>query len=875
MKSFRLLLCVAVGAGVFGGLAPLVDAESGAANIIEEIVVTARKRDDTLQDVPLSVTAFTAEQLQRRQFQDLQDIAQETSGLVYENYATAGLSTAAVIRSMGQTFTTARVQNTAVFLDGVYLQRQSMINPGLMDLERVEVVKGPQNAQFGRNAFSGVVHYITKKPSDELSGSLTATYGAHDRLDVRGGISIPLVEDRLSLRLAAGTSEYDGHTKNHHPFAESGPGGSRATDDRVGGWDDEFYTAAFRWTPTDELEVNASYFQTKSIREPQAFYNLNGARYAYDTAEFAGPPTFRFLAPLGANCLNTATFSSRAPFPAVGPHAWCGKLPSSVPELPDAKLQAGGFGGTSGQIVIDPRSLALDSNSKVAQFNFNYDMTEALSLNYQFGWVDHQADNFGTAEGRASLVGSSVAYAPVQATPFPPFLTQLGPPGSFGAIAHASTFNANPSEALEATSHEFRLTRSTENLTMRIGLYYSENDDDDGGTFYFLSPCNSEANCGVRVADGSNPLMGRYLAVVPIVPGAVHIGIPHLYDTGHGVLGNHTAFEDKVTALFGDVEWQVSDQVTIALEARYTWEKKSFEQFSTTFGLPMPGNVDSTDDEKFTFFTPRAILQWRPTDSSMLYGLIAKGVKTGGFNAVDPTANPGQAVYDEEKNWTFEVGSKNRFMDDRLTLNVAAYFIDWKNVQGTEAATSADAWTTDVVGNIGDAEVTGFEVDGLLVATDNIYIDYHLAFSDAEYQDAVYLSAVAGPRSSWGCNNTVCRADGRVDGNRVERTSKWQYGAGLNFTSDVGGGWRFDARIDFNYRGRMYATPLNLAHNGGRTLSNANISLVGGDLDISLWSRNIFDKKYVANSFVLPSFTRYIVGLGARRTIGLTVSYRL
>ncbi len=875
MRAIRKLIGVAIASGVLGGLALPAAAESGASGIIEEVVVTARKRDDNLQDVPLSVSAFTADQLQSRQFRDLQDIAQETSGLVYENYATAGLSAAAVIRSMGQTFTTARVQNTAVFLDGVYLQRQSMINPGLMDLERVEVVKGPQNAQFGRNAFSGVVHYITRQPSDELTGNVTATYGDGNRLDLRGNASIPLVEGTMSLRLAGGFSEYDGHTKNHHPFADSGPGGSRGTDDRVGGWDDKFYSAALRWTPTDKLEIGASFFQTESIREPQAFYDLNGARYAYDTAEFAGPPTFSFLAPLAANCLNTVTFSNRAPFPAAGPHAWCGKLPSSVPDLSDPKLEAAGFGSTSGQVVVDPRSMAVDSNSKIARFDLNYDMNETLSLNYRFGWVDHEAVNFGTVAGRGSLVGSTVAYAPVQETPFPPFLTQLGPPGSFGAVADASTFNANPWENLEATSHEFRLTRSSENLTTRIGFYYSDNDDDDGSVFFFAPPCNSEANCAAHPTELGSALAGRYLAVVQVVPNVVHIGIPHVYDTGHGVLGNHTAFEDEVTAVFGDVEWRVSEQFTIALEARYTWEDKKFEQFSTTFAAPLPGNVDSTDNEKFTFFTPRVIAQWRPSANSMLYGLVAKGVKTGGFNAVDPAANPDQAVFEEETNWTYEVGSKNRFMNDRLTLNAAAYFIDWKNVQGTEAATSLDAWTTDVVGNIGDAEVTGFEVDGLVVASDNVFLDYHLAYSDAEYQDAVYLSSMAGPRSSWGCNDTVCRADGRVDGNRVERTSKWQYGAGLNYTGSVGGDWRLDARIDFNYRSRMYATPLNLAHNGGRTLSNANLGLSSGDWNLTLWGRNIFDTDYVANSFVLPSFTRYIVGLGAPRTIGLTVNYRL
>ena len=873
MKSIAHLIRFGVVLGVLGGMAPTAAAQGVDAGIIEEVIVTARKREDALQDVPLSVTAFSAEQLQRRSFRDLQDISQETSGLIYENFATAGLSTAAVIRGLGQTFTTARIQNTAVFLDGVYLQRQSMINPGLMDLERVEIVKGPQNAQFGRNAFSGVVHYVTRQPGNELSTDVRATYGDGGRMDAQGSLSIPLVPDTMFVRLSAGRSEFDGHTENAHPFADRGPGGG--TNGLVGGWDDQFYSASLRWMAAPDLEMSLSHYRTDSLREPQAFYNLNGARYAYDTSEFTGPPTFAFLAPLAANCNHTVTFSSRAPFPAAGPHAYCGELPSSPPALSDPKLSAAGFGDTSGRIVIDPRSLAVDSTSKITRFNLDYDMTESLNLNYQFGHVEHMADGHGTAEGRASLAGSTVAYAPVRQTPFPPFIEQLGPPGSFGAIAHASTFNANPFEELEASSHEIRLTRSTEGLTLRAGAYFSKNDDEDGGVFYFLPPCDGAANCGVRVPDGSNPLMGTYLAVVPVVPGALNIGIPHVYASGHGAPGNHVVYQDKVTALFGDLEWQVSDQVTVALEARNTWEEKSFDQSSTTFGSAIPDSVAGSDEIEFSFFTPRAILEWTPTDASMLYGLVAKGVKTGGFNAVDPAANPGQAVYDEERNTTFEIGSKNRFFNDRMTLNAAAYLIDWQDVQGTEAAASPDAWTNDVVGNIGDAEVTGLEIDGLLVATDNFFIDFHMAYSDARYTDAVYLSSVAGPNSSWGCNNSVCRADGRVDGNQVERTAKSQYGAGLNFVQGLGNGWQLGARIDFNYRSEMYATPMNLAHNGDRTLSNASINFSGDNWNVTLWGRNIFDEEYVANSFVLPSFTRYIVGLGTRRTMGLTVSYSL
>ena len=877
MKSKSLLIgcAAAIAAGGSGGPSAFAPSGYSYAGIIEEIIVTARRREDALQQVPLSVSAITGDELRRRGFQDLQDISQETSGLVYENFVTAGLSTAAVIRGMGQTFTTARIQNTAVFLDGIYLQRQSMVNPGLMNLERVEVIKGPQNAQFGRSAFSGVVNYVSRRPGEELAGDVSATYGDGGRFDARGSVSVPLVPSALHLRLAAGHSQFDGHTKNHHPFADDGPSGRRSTDDRVGGWDDQYYSATLAWSPTDDLQTELSYYQTDAIREPQPFYSLNGARYLYDNFEVGPPPSFPYLAPLGANCNNTVTFDNNVPAPAAGPHSYCGKLPSAPPDLPDAALEAAGFGDTSGRVAVDPRSLALDAQSKITRFSLHYDLTEALSLDYQFGYVEHEAVNFGAAEGRISLLGSTVPYLPVEQTPFPPFIRALGPPGSFGATAQSTLINANPLEDLEATSHEIRLTRTTEGLTMRAGLYLSDNDHSDVNVFYFLPPCNGPAACGTPAPESVNPFEGTYVAVVEAVPGVLNIGIPSPFDTGNRALGNQVLYEDKVTAVFGDLEWRISDQFTLALEGRYTWEEQHFEQLTRLFGAPMPDNVNSVYDEQFTLFTPRAILEWSLTDRNMAYALVAKGAKWGGYNPVDPTVNPEQAVYDEETNITYELGTKNRLLDNRLTLNAAAFFIDWKDVQGTEAASSPEAWATNVIGNIGDAEVLGFEIDGSLIASESVWLDFHMAYSDAEYKDAVYQSAVAGRSSSWGCNGTVCPADGRVDGNQVERTSKWQYGAGLNFGRSLGGEWRLGARFDFNHRSKMYASPLNLAHNGGRTLANANVNLSSDHWNVTVWGRNVFDKEYVANSIVLAQFTRYVVGLGARRTLGLTVSYSL
>jgi outer membrane receptor protein involved in Fe transport len=872
----RKLLSVLVPLTVFGASAPFVTAQEKEQLALEEVIVTARKRTESLQDVPLSVSAFSADQIAKRAYRDLQDISQATSGLVYEDFATSGLSTAPVIRGMGQTFTTSRIQNTGAFLDGIYLQRQSMVNPGLMDVERIEVLKGPQNAQYGRNAFAGAINYVTKKPTPEFNGDVGVVAGSGERRDIYGSVGGSIIKDKLFGRVFAGYTEFDGHTDNDHPFADDGPSGADATNDVLGGWEDESYALALTWAVSDRLELGFSYNRTESQREPQANYYLDGARYQFDTSEIAfGADGPYFTGPLGANCLDTQTFSTQQPFPASGNHAYCGELPFDPPVLEDTRLEEAGFGNTRGDIVVDPRSNVLDSESSITQFTLDYDFNDAMSMSYQYGYVDHEASNKGTAPGRSSLIGSVVPYLGVEELDVPPYIVQTGPfPGFNGTNEYATILNANPVEELEARSHELRFNWSSDPVDVRVGFYYSKNEDQDGGIFYFTPPCDSKETCRVAVDNQPNPLDGRYISVVPdpTDPNA-NVGRPHPFSDRSGVIGNHTEYEDEVGAIFGDVVWRINEAFSLTVEARYTQEEKSYDQQSSTFGFDLPDFVDASDDKTYNFFTPRVTLDWAITDFNMVYGLVAKGVKTGGFNAVDPRFNSDQATYDEEENLTYEIGTKNVLFNGALTLNAAFYYIDWTDIQGTEAASSPDAWTTDVVGNIGDATVTGFEIDGLWRVWGNFYTDFALSLTDPEYDDAIYQSSAAGPTSSWGCNDVECRSDGNVDGNQVERTAKRKANFGLNYGGELGGNWAWDARWDFNYRSKMYATPLNLADNGSRWLSNAMVSFHNANWDVTLWGKNVFDEEYVANSFVLPSFSRYIVSQGSARTYGLTLAY--
>jgi outer membrane receptor protein involved in Fe transport len=875
MTHRKKLLSALIPLVALSGGSPILAQEVDELSL-EEVIVTSRKRTESLQDVPLSVTAFSAEQISKRAYRDLQDISQATSGLLYEDFATSGLSTAPVIRGMGQTFTTSRIQNTGVFLDGIYLQRQSMVNPGLLDVERIEVLKGPQNAQYGRNAFAGAINYITKKPTREFSGDVGVVAGNGDRRDIYGSIEGPIIPDRLFGRVFAGYTEFDGHTDNDHPFADDGPSGADATNDLLGGWEDESYALALNWAVSERLELGFSYNHTETQREPQGNYYLNGARYLFDTSEVAfGPDGPFFTGPTAANCLDTQTFDNAQPFPASGNHAYCGELPFDPPVLDDDRLVEAGYGDTRGDIVVDPRSNVLDAESSITQFTIDYEISDSMSAGYQYGYVDHEASNKGTAPGRSSLIGSVIPYQGVEELDEPPFIVKRGPfPGFAGTTEDATIFNANPVEELEARSHEIRFNWTSDPLDVRVGVYYSKNEDQDGGIFYFTKPCDSRETCRIPVDRQTNPLDGRYINVVPDPTNPdINVGVPHPFDGRSGVIGNHTEYEDEVTALFGDAVWRFSETWSLTVEARYTREEKSYEQQSATFGFELPDFVDASDDKTFNFFTPRVTLDWAITDFNMVYGLVAKGVKTGGFNAVDPRFNPQQATYDEEENITYEIGTKNVMFNGDLTLNAAFYYIDWTDIQGTEAASSPQAYTVDVVGNIGDATVLGFEIDGVWRIWRNLYTDFALSLTDPEYDDAIYESSVAGPNSSWGCNDVECRSDGDVDGNQVERTAKRKASIGLNYGGELGGNWRWDARWDFNYRSKMYATPLNLADNGSRWLSNAFVSFSSEHWDLTLWGKNVFDEEYVANSFVLPSFSRYIVSQGAARTYGLTVKY--
>jgi len=237
-----------------GASAPALAGEDAIG--IEEIVVTAQKRAQNLQRTPISITAFTAENLAARGLTNIGEIGDFTPNMEFDFTAPiSGSSNASsiFIRGIGQTdFLLTTDPGVGLYLDGVYVSRSIGGVLDLLDLERVEVLRGPQGTLFGRNTIGGAISLITKKPADEFSGSGEITMGRYSRLDVRASVNFVIAKDVLFARLSASSKNRDGY------------GERLITGEGMGNENSDSARAALRWLAGDNFEVNVAADYTRA-----------------------------------------------------------------------------------------------------------------------------------------------------------------------------------------------------------------------------------------------------------------------------------------------------------------------------------------------------------------------------------------------------------------------------------------------------------------------------------------------------------------------------------------------------------------------------------------------------------------------------------
>lgn len=270
-----------IGMLVFCGAAAAQQAPEPIA--LEEIVVTARKSSENLQNVPVAITAFTAADIEAAGIRDLRDVAALTPGLNFDTLIGEYLAIP-TLRGLTQNDVFGDVNNVEIFLDGVNVSGRSGLNFNLLDVERIEVVKGPQSALYGRNSFAGAINFITRRAPESFEGRVEATGGSDGTL--RGGLHLGgPITDTLRGRVSAGYDETDGTWRN---FA--------VADGSLGGHRYRTYSGGLEWEPTERFSARAN---------------------AYYSDDWIGPPAVGFAE---QNCeLN----------PAGQPLAYCGELPEA------------------------------------------------------------------------------------------------------------------------------------------------------------------------------------------------------------------------------------------------------------------------------------------------------------------------------------------------------------------------------------------------------------------------------------------------------------------------------------------------------------------------------------------------------------------
>ena len=750
----------------------------------EEIVVTARKISESLQEAPLAISAFSEETLNQRGIENLTDVARSTPGFAFENFN--GAFATPTIRGQSQTRLTNPVQNVATFYNGVYLQRGYMIDPAMVNIGQVAILKGPQSAAFGRNAYAGAINFQSKEPGNEFHAMAMAAVGEDDyrRYDV--SVEGPVIKDILSLIAGASFGEYDGGWRNNHPLANNA---EALTKGKLGGYEYSTYHIGAKFTPSEDVTIKFNYIGNDRDVE-------NPAQYSAGTASFDSWPNSN------TNNCSSATLGTVPSATFLG--LFCGTIPVQ-PVIGVGENRPAG-------LIVDPRS-GVKLESEVISASAEFKLSDNLSLDYLFGKAEADFNGAGSAARNPILGLSSFPFT--------------------GRNLIDTTGNGS----ITSSSNELRLTYKGDNgFTAYVGGFLGETTD------------------------------RTKFALVNVPAQSTGVLDPGVLLAGPGNAANSTTDYD-ISSAFGFAEYK-NDSFAVSVEGRYTREKIT----ETNLVAPV-----TSATRTFKYFTPRVTATAFLSDDSRIYVSYARGVKAGGFNTGGSNLaaffDPTQATYGTESNNTFEIGSRNEFLDGKLILNATAYLIRASNVQVNRTRTFAPGVTTfsSVIGNLGSTRTLGFELEATYNMTDDFNVFAGLGYNNAEYGKGVIDTNIAVGKL---CDNVVCNANGDIGGNRLERNPRLNVNSGFGYDTEVGEDFSVFVNGLVSYQGSQFINNINVTKVPSRVIADASIGARYKFIEFKLSADNLFDEKYVSSAFALtggssPFFYQrfYAANLGDRRRI--------
>lgn len=823
----------------------------GAQGVTEEVVVTARQREESITDVPASITAFSAETIERAGIQRAEDFISLTPGVTMVDSAEVGDTQVSIRGINGARDGEA---NFAFIVDGILHTNPSAFNREFADLRQIEILKGPQGALYGRSAASGAVIVTTNDPSNEFSGEFKASAGSQESYLVSGAVSGPLIQDQLFGRIHFDYRETEGFFKN------SFLGNSKIVDD-FENWN---INGRILWEPTEDLSVDMK----------GHYGEVDAAAISFNAA-FA-IPVFGFI-------------------------------PPGQPLFADVNAHQFAF-----QANRDPSN---DQESKDFSIKIDYDMDWATITSWflysdieQAFLADGTSGAFLFFAAEPSCVSSTAAVFD-QGVRLPPpqvLARSSTDPSTFLGPYTPTTCDGYQYQERnqEDFSFEFRLSsRGDQRLRWQVGMYYLDLERevgvaqlvDDGRASLpesLLNPLtealvhdefNTEVWAGF--ANMQFDVTENFEAAVAIRYDRESREAESLVPPPSQQRSQFIDYTSAGNAFFTGAGAVCEDGIAGSPL------NPAFVNFSAGSGASCPiSNSIAGRDEVFDEFQPKISLRWDVTDDFTAFASWGRGFKSGGFNNLgsqstidlffnNAQVNAGLSISDQfekETSDAFEIGFKSTLGGGRVSLEGAVFHTMVDDMQFFNFFVGPFGLLR-VVSNIDEVSITGFELAGRIDLTDQIDIFGGISWLDGEIDKNRNRPYTEGNEIPYAPEYTLNLGAEFVEPNAI-------MGADLVIRGDysvVGPTWF--STVQANQTNGLF-TNLPLATSFGPndfTLSeresygiiNLRGGLEKGNWGAHLFVRNLLNEEYLEEVIPAPEFGGSFIHPGNRRAWGAEVSY--
>ncbi len=695
------------------------DTDTDGTRRLPSVLVESQRIEENIQDVPISVTALDADLLELKQVDTFSDLQFNAPNVSYSKTFFSGSNLQ--IRGVGSTLTAASADSgVAAHVNDVYIQSPRLFETEYYDLERVELLRGPQGTLFGRNATGGTVNLVTAKPVlEDFSGDASFEYGNFSSQRATGMVNLPL-GDKAALRVAGIYLKRDGFTETIDPRADF-----EDLDDR------DIYSlrGSLRFEPTDAttIDLMVSYFEEDDsrVRANKSLCKFDATAVLGCLPSGLGFDSTNFSATLGGLSMSTLGLG---PFGAFEFNSI-----ENNPNPTDLR-----------EVFVDERpTYFADETFYMAAIEHDFGRF-TLNANVAAQETSITSNAFGGSPiGAGSVVPSPLVAAllPINSAAFfsgdqigvsaiNPDTTGIIGGNVFRFADGVFSYDQSDLEA-EQTSFEVRLSSNLEGpLNFTVGYY--DLSYENGADYYVLSNSLDYAAAVLPTLLLGDPANG-------VVLDGLAFGVPYFHS-------NTDLFKLDSRGIFGEAYWNATEDVTITLGLRSTTDEKFLRDRTPpllSLGLIPVGEgaaaatqalLDGTFREVSTEFdnelTGRFVVDWKPdlsfTDDTLVYASYSRGYKSGGFNPpVDPNVIAGiPETFAPEEIDAYEIGTKNTI--GPLQANMSAFFYDYGNLQVGKIQNR-----TSINENV-DAEIWGLEGEFLWAPTDPLIFNLTASYLNTE-----------------------------------------------------------------------------------------------------------------------------------------------